>query len=258
MLTDVTSPGDHTLAGWLAAKRNPLTGMRRLPIDEYASLALLAAGGLVTHAPLLATWRNAARGCFFTEFTATGAATLRWLQTRYLPSDELLFLIILHDRTVGHVGLGGFGIQGGCAEIGRVLLSPDARGRGLMLKALETLIVAMGPALALERLWLEVFADNPHALATYRAAGFEVASRRTFACSRAEGMTCWAPVVMGGPPWGRLREVLRLERHLPLRAYHPRCILPGEVSSEPRWAGGPARLSDAVRRTVPPNGCHQT
>jgi ribosomal-protein-alanine N-acetyltransferase len=74
-------------------------------------------------------------------------------------------------------------VAGGEAEILTLAVAPPARGRGLG-RALLQAAIARAKAQGAEAVFLEVGADNPHALALYAALGFaKVGLRKAYYAS---------------------------------------------------------------------------
>jgi ribosomal protein S18 acetylase RimI-like enzyme len=59
----------------------------------------------------------------------------------------------------------------GEAELARILVAPEERGRGVG-RALTRLLAAEARAAGFDEVWLRVVPDNEQAIAAYRAAGF--------------------------------------------------------------------------------------
>ncbi len=75
-------------------------------------------------------------------------------------------------RPVGQVSLYKLDRRRGEAEVGRFIAAPGCEGRGYMKAAIVTMMRWAFDALAVSRLYLEVFADNVNAIALYRKCGF--------------------------------------------------------------------------------------
>ncbi|HHA2858890.1 GNAT family N-acetyltransferase [Stenotrophomonas maltophilia] len=92
----------------------------------------------------------------------------RVLQLRERPGWLLL------DASDQRVGFGqAWSTQPGTVHLGRLLVAPQARGRGLGRGLVQALIVQALQADAVERLTLRVYRDNAAAVALYRSLGFE-------------------------------------------------------------------------------------
>ena len=104
------------------------------------------------------------------------------LLSRYFSPDngDRWFVIEAHGAPVGAIMLHE-PLPGGEAEWGRLVVSPEARGRGYGRRAL-TLLIEHARQLGLSRLRCEVLAGNVAAEAIYGALGF-----RETGCDRAGG-----------------------------------------------------------------------
>jgi RimJ/RimL family protein N-acetyltransferase len=88
--------------------------------------------------------------------------------------DGYTFVICLvaDDRPIGEVMLFEIDRRNGSAEVGIFIGEPDEWGKGYGTDAVRA-IVAFGFAeLRLERIWLEVWTENPRAQRAYEKAGF--------------------------------------------------------------------------------------
>jgi ribosomal-protein-alanine N-acetyltransferase len=84
----------------------------------------------------------------------------------------------------GSVNLCGFGqhwvLQPGAVHLGRIIVAPDARGRGLGRELCQRLISAALKSTAAEAVTLRAYRDNVVALNLYKNLGFvEIASEST-------------------------------------------------------------------------------
>jgi len=104
------------------------------------------------------------------------AAEERWfegMQERQGASDYLFVACLLEDdRPVGNCGLHEISAFDGSAGLGIVIGRPEDRGRGYGSDALRALLGFGFGALRLERVWLDVHADNDGAQRVYERVGF--------------------------------------------------------------------------------------
>jgi RimJ/RimL family protein N-acetyltransferase len=110
--------------------------------------------------------RNANREFFLYDAEISPQQQLDWFRT--LGSKPIDFFVIEDDGVV--VGTISAKRSSGWVEIGNLLLTPAARGRGLMRQAVSELTTAPG------RYFSEVKSHNERSLAVFRATGFTVAS----------------------------------------------------------------------------------
>ena len=118
-------------------------------------------------APVLAALRNSAPGAFFSSGLVDADSTRRWLVASNARGD-LNWAIELEGRVVGTLSAIP-GERG--TEVGRLVIDPARRRRGLMEEALRLVL----PFLA-ERyprpLFLEVLPNNVAAIRLYEKLGF--------------------------------------------------------------------------------------
>ena len=110
--------------------------------------------------------RNANRRFFFTDAEISSEQQRRWFAT--LPAKPIDFYIIENDGAA--VGTISATRADGWVEIGNLLLNPDARGQGLMRRAVEELTAQPG------RYFSAVKTDNTKSRAVFEATGFTVAA----------------------------------------------------------------------------------
>ena len=129
--------------------------------------------------PLTRAWRNRDDvRRWFRDAEPIGDEQHRawWGAYRERPDD---FVFVIEEklpegaRPVGMVSLYRVDVRPREAEFGRFLIGePEAAGRGLAAEATRLLVDWAFGELALERIVLEVRADNARALVLYRASGF--------------------------------------------------------------------------------------
>lgn len=121
---------------------------------------------------LLTLWRNKYVNSFLTIFVANNTQTYNWLRN-YVHNNngKVLFMIDDIDRkTLGHVGLGFIDWKRKYGEADAIVNGGDAP-RGLMKKALLTMLLWAKNVLCLEILAVRVRSDN-EAIHFYKKVGF--------------------------------------------------------------------------------------
>jgi RimJ/RimL family protein N-acetyltransferase len=110
--------------------------------------------------------------------------------------DRLIFKAVDSDsgEAIGHVELGGIDPRNQSLRIGRVLLAPDARGRGLGAGMMRAALAYAFDELRAHRVELGVFDVNPRALACYERAGFRREGMRRESFKVPSGY--WSEIVM--------------------------------------------------------------
>jgi RimJ/RimL family protein N-acetyltransferase len=139
-------------------------------VQDDAVLRLLIEADL----PVTLGWRNhpESRGWFHSTGVISPDQHRQWFARYRERDDDYVFVLELAGTPVAQTAL--YDIAGGSAEFGRMLVDPDARGRGISHRAIALcLLVADGP-LDLRELHLEVKSANARAISAYERAGFRL------------------------------------------------------------------------------------
>lgn len=150
---------------------------------ERVRLRLLAEDDL----DMTLAWRNRedVRGWFKHSDVITPEAHRAWFASLQQTDDALMFIV---EDAVSHVPVGQVSIYGidrevGEAEVGRFIAAPGASGKGLIREAIAALVAFAFSELGLQRVFLEVYADNARAIRLYESLGFEhIAPDRSTQC----------------------------------------------------------------------------
>ncbi|GGF25275.1 aminoglycoside N(6')-acetyltransferase [Halobacillus andaensis] len=78
------------------------------------------------------------------------------------------------NRPIGHIGLKNIDYYNRSARVGKVLVSKEARGRGIGLIMMEEILKIAFDELNLNKVTLGVFDFNKPAIQTYKKAGFQI------------------------------------------------------------------------------------
>ncbi|MGA8029526.1 MAG: GNAT family N-acetyltransferase [Bryobacteraceae bacterium] len=121
-------------------------------------------------------WRSdpAAQSQLFSERPPTRAEHESWFATLKDREDRKEFVIVLRgsDRRVGAIGLSHINGERMTAEYGILIGEADCRGKGYAREASVLILDYAFYSLALERVELNMFADNEPARGLYKALGF--------------------------------------------------------------------------------------
>lgn len=156
---------------------------RSLPAveNERARLRLLRGDDL----PLTLRWRNQdhIRRWFFYSESIEPEQHAGWFEQYRERDDDFVFIIEdiqAGDQPVGQVALYHIDWLQGRAEFGRLMIGEaSAAGKGLAFAATQLALLIAFQHLALQEVYLEVFADNQRAIAIYSGAGFQVKEQRS-------------------------------------------------------------------------------
>ncbi|HVR98207.1 MAG TPA: GNAT family protein [Thermoanaerobaculia bacterium] len=111
--------------------------------------------------------------------------------------DRQIFKAVETDSgdVVGHIELAWIAPHNHILRIGRVLLAPQCRGRGLGVEMMRAAMAMAFEQHGAHRVELGVFDVNPRAIACYEKAGFrqEGIRRESFPAS---GGACWSEITM--------------------------------------------------------------
>ena len=128
-------------------------------------------------------WRNQpdVRKWFLDSSVISTEQHQRWFEHYRDRDDDFVFIIEETERLkrpVGQVSLYAIDWEGRRAKFGRLMIGDaQARGRGLALRAVETLVRHAEHGFGLRELRLEVFDGNDPAIAIYQRCGFITTGR---------------------------------------------------------------------------------
>jgi RimJ/RimL family protein N-acetyltransferase len=110
--------------------------------------------------------------------------------------DRLIYKAVDVDRreAVGHIELGALDPRNRSLRIGRVLLDPAARGRGLGGEMMRAALTRSFDEHRAHRVELGVFDVNPRAIACYERVGFRREGMRRDSFKAPEGY--WSEITM--------------------------------------------------------------
>lgn len=128
--------------------------------------------------PTTLAWRNdeASRHWFHSNDRVAWSDHAAWFQRYRLRADDHVFILEIGGEPVAQVSL--YDIADGSAEFGRLLVDPQARGRGAGLLASALCVQAADEVLELRSLHLEVKSHNDAAIRIYERLGFAVVPHR--------------------------------------------------------------------------------
>ena len=97
-----------------------------------------------------------------------------WFTQHQLVDDSIMFVVEdTAGEAVGQVSIYGVDREVGEAEVGRFIAAPGASGKGFIREAINALVEFAFAELALQRVYLEVYADNLRAVRLYELIGFQ-------------------------------------------------------------------------------------
>lgn len=128
-------------------------------------------------AAITAEWRSKFFKSFFTWIKPSQNDMLGWLKKYYKGnSGDIIFIIeICGAGPLGQMALYNIDFHKKQAEFGRLIKGDKKRGpKDIMTFAIKRLLRWAFDCLKLKNIFLEVFADNRHAVALYKALGFRI------------------------------------------------------------------------------------
>ena len=128
---------------------------------------------------LICQWREENEIGFANKFHGTHNKTENWIDNMLLPrEDRILFMVhTLENVPVGHLGFSSFNFETRSCEVDNVVRGVKGVNKGIMSAAMNTLIEWGKQNLDLQKIYLRVLADNPHAIKFYQKLGFEEVER---------------------------------------------------------------------------------
>jgi RimJ/RimL family protein N-acetyltransferase len=85
--------------------------------------------------------------------------------------EDIVFAVDVDGAIVGRVILFDADTVGGTIRMG-IAIARDHQGKGLGTEAVDLVLTYAFRDLGIRRVWLDVLADNPKAIASYRKSGF--------------------------------------------------------------------------------------
>ncbi len=166
--------------------------------------------------PLLG-WVRSLEELFFWTASSFGYPLTREHITQHMRDcaargDRLIFKAVesASGEAVGYVELGALDPRNRSARIGRVLIAPPARGRGLGAGMMRAALAYAFDVRQVHRAELGVFDVNPRALALYERVGFrrEGTRRESFKVPEELGGGYWSEIVMSvlASEWAAMRN----------------------------------------------------
>ena len=138
------------------------------------------------------TWRNTprVRDNFIYRKPFTREGHLNWIHTQIDPGHVVQFMICetTSDRAVGSVYFRDIDREKGLAEYGIFIGEEDALGKGYATEAAKMALSYAFENLALNLVFLRVFADNTSARRSYEKAGFHLIEGKTEDIETDEGV----------------------------------------------------------------------
>ncbi len=97
-----------------------------------------------------------------------------WFNKHQLVDDAFMFVVEENETgaPVGQVSIYAIDREVGEAEVGRFIAAPGISGKGYIREAISALVQFAFNELSLQRVYLEVLADNARAIRLYESLGF--------------------------------------------------------------------------------------
>ncbi len=127
---------------------------------------------------LLTNWREKYSDFFSSKFIVSENRTKQWLEKNYIcKNDQILFLLIVNDKKIGHIGIINYDKNKNCSEIDNVLRGDRKNFPGIMKIVLMKILEIGFDELLLDKFILKVFHDNKKAISLYKTCGFTLIDR---------------------------------------------------------------------------------
>ena len=142
------------------------------------------------------------------DYPLTRERFLRHMEESAARGDRLIFKVVDagSGEAIGHVELGAIDRTNASLRIGRVLLAPAARGRGLGAELMRAALRKAFGEMGMYRVELGVFDVNQRAIACYEGVGFRREGVKRDTLRVPPGY--WSEVVMSilAPEWEALQD----------------------------------------------------
>lgn len=140
-------------------------------VDAYLRPARVC----VDDAEQMAKWRTDAYKSFLTWIRPDTGEMLRWLREINKRNNDIIFVVELNTgQLVGQLSLYNIDASRREAELGRVIGNSEICCKGIMTDSCRALVDWAFGRLGLEKLFLEVFAENDRAVCLYKRIGFQL------------------------------------------------------------------------------------
>jgi RimJ/RimL family protein N-acetyltransferase len=132
-------------------------------------------------------------------FPLTREHILQHMKESAAKTDRLIFKAVETEtgEVRGHIELGAIDRRNSSLRIGRVLIDPDAQGRGFGAAMMRKALAIAFDQLGMHRVELSVFDVNPRAIALYERVGFQRDGMRREAFKVRDGPGgYWGDIIM--------------------------------------------------------------
>lgn len=142
---------------------------------------------------LICKWREENPIGFANRFKGSREKTENWIDNVLLPrKDRILFFVsTTKGELIGHLGYSNFDFENQSAEIDNVVRGIKDAEKGMMTKAMQTILLWGKKRLELKNIFLRVLDDNEHAITFYQNLKFKEIGRVPLFRIEHDGMIEW-------------------------------------------------------------------
>lgn len=95
----------------------------------------------------------------------------KWYVNYLIKDDDYVFIAEINNESVGQMAV--YNIANNSAEIGRFIVSPEAKGKGMMKLSIQKFISFIFKEFSVLNIYLDVLVENKKAIHIYKNLGFK-------------------------------------------------------------------------------------